>query len=41
MSLLVQRKGFLFVGKVKDIINLFAAYPPELTLQEYINLKLN
>lgn len=41
MELLVQKNGIYFIGKVKDLISALANYPPQLTLQDLIRLKLN
>jgi hypothetical protein len=40
-EMMVTQNQVLFVGQVKDILTLFADYPPSTTLLEYINMKLN
>ena len=41
MEILVQQQGLYFYGQVKDILNILSGYPPEITLREFINLRLN
>ncbi len=41
MEILINQQSIYFYGQVKDIVNLLAGYPPEITLKEFINLRLN
>lgn len=41
MSLIFESNKIIFIGQVKDILNIFANYPPELTLQEFIRLNIH
>ncbi len=40
MEMIVQRKSVYFCGKIKDLPVMLAAYPPETTLLEFIQLQL-
>lgn len=41
MEMIIQKQSVWFSGQVKDILNIFTGYPPETTLQEFINLHLH
>ena len=41
MEMIVQRNAIYFYGQVKDLSGFLAAYPPETTLLDLINLYLN
>jgi hypothetical protein len=41
MQLLVQANQVLYYGKIKDLLSILAGYPPETTLKDYINQRLN
>ncbi|MGR6836353.1 hypothetical protein [Syntrophomonas erecta] len=41
MNLLIQKHGIIIVGKVKDLKNIFAPYPSQITLKDYIRLNLH
>lgn len=41
MEMIVQKQAIYFYGKIKDLPGLLTAYPPELTLLEFIRLQLN
>jgi hypothetical protein len=41
MEILIQQNSLCFYGQVKDIVSIFAGYPPEITLREFINLRLS
>lgn len=36
MQILIEKKGIILVGKVKDLPRLFTGIPAHITLQEYI-----
>lgn len=41
MEILIRQQGIYFYGQVKDILNILSEYPPEITLKEFINLRLH
>ncbi len=41
MNMVVQNNRIIIIGRLPDIINLFASYPKETTLREFINLNLH
>ncbi|WP_278280478.1 hypothetical protein [Thermosyntropha lipolytica] len=41
INIIVQKKGIIYMGKIKDLPYLFAGYPPHTTLAEFIRLHLN
>ncbi len=41
MEMIVQNQSIYFYGKIKDLPGILTGYPPELTLLEFIRLKLN
>jgi len=41
MNMLVTKHSIVFVGKVKDIKDIFTYFPNNITLLEFIRLHLN
>lgn len=41
MELVISQKSIKFYGQVKDIKSIFAGYPKNLTLEQFIKLNLH